>query len=282
MMNITKEFAKKHSWDEELESFDEYVRRANKAFELGWNPDEEEDLDLFEYDVDEAIELGWDKNEMSYQEFKTLLQQLNELYLDETKEGVILTKEIMKRLYKFGYDPSKDDLSYFANNIAEAVLRGWNGVQPLEEFDDIYLANYYTSAKEDPAEELYHRQYVLDDFDPNPLIYDLKEPVEEIIKPVPKVVVAPAKPVTVNKPTPQPVKKKSKAKYAFIIPSTVIYSLFWFTMHFIIVGFFMPTPVRFYRKLNGTSVKSRPKKSALDDLTIDRIAMYDMLDDDDE
>lgn len=74
----------------------------------------------------------------------------------------------------------------------------------------------------------------------------------------------------------------SKAKYAWIVPLVIVYSDVWFVFHFIIIGFFMPTPVRFYRKLNGTSVKPRHKKSALDDLTIDRIAMYDMLDDDDE
>lgn len=68
----------------------------------------------------------------------------------------------------------------------------------------------------------------------------------------------------------------SNKKYACIVPLTIVYSGVWFALLFIIVGFFMPTPVRFYRKLNGTSVR---KPSSSDALDIDEIGMYDMLDD---
>ena len=72
----------------------------------------------------------------------------------------------------------------------------------------------------------------------------------------------------------------SKEKYAWIVPLVIVYGGIWFVCHFIIIGFFMPSPGKLYYKLSR--IKPRPKKSALDDLTIDRIAMYDMLDDDDE
>ena len=72
----------------------------------------------------------------------------------------------------------------------------------------------------------------------------------------------------------------SKEKYAWIVPLVIVYGGIWFLCLFVIVGFFMPSPGKLYNKLSRT--KPRHKKSALDDLTIDRIAMYDMLDDDDE
>ena len=38
---------------------------------------------------------------------------------------------------------------------------------------------------------------------------------------------------------------------ALAITLTVIYSMFWFALIFVIIGFFMPKPVAFYNKIRG-------------------------------
>ena len=70
-----------------------------------------------------------------------------------------------------------------------------------------------------------------------------------------------------------------------IIILTVFYSSLWFAMLCIIVGFFMPTPVRFFKKLNGTyrrPISSSTSKYGLsDDPDLDEIMFYDTVIDDD-
>ena len=65
-------------------------------------------------------------------------------------------------------------------------------------------------------------------------------------------------------------------KLGIIIPITVIYVGIWLCAIFIVVGFFMPTPVAFFKSLNGTS----PKHSSRDGISVDEMNMYDILDDD--
>ena len=65
------------------------------------------------------------------------------------------------------------------------------------------------------------------------------------------------------------------------IPLTIFYSCLWFTFLFIVIGFFMPTPVRFYKKISRTGKARNTTKAKLktDRGDIDEISMYDMLDD---
>lgn len=52
----------------------------------------------------------------------------------------------------------------------------------------------------------------------------------------------------------KPLAKRSsrKGRIALTIILTIFYSAIWFSLHFIIVGFFMPTPVRFCKSLSGS------------------------------
>lgn len=72
---------------------------------------------------------------------------------------------------------------------------------------------------------------------------------------------------------------------ALIIILTVFYSCLWFSLLFIIVGFFMPNPVRFFKKLNGTYVSpssvSTSKYGLSDDPGLDEVMFYDTVIDDD-
>lgn len=72
------------------------------------------------------------------------------------------------------------------------------------------------------------------------------------------------------------IKRKKIIKYIVIITSTIYYSIFWFVLLFLVIGFFMPNPVRFYKKLNGTS---GPNSSSNGAFTIDELCIYDILDD---
>ena len=77
----------------------------------------------------------------------------------------------------------------------------------------------------------------------------------------------------------------AKKNNAFIIIATIFYSCIWFAMHFIIVGFFMPTPVRFCKSISGNkSTKqnnaSSSKYGLSDDPDLDEQMFYDTMDDD--
>ena len=46
-------------------------------------------------------------------------------------------------------------------------------------------------------------------------------------------------------------------KSAMIIVATIAYSFIWFTLIFILVGFFIPTPVAFFRSLHRRNLPNR-------------------------
>ena len=73
----------------------------------------------------------------------------------------------------------------------------------------------------------------------------------------------------------------SRKNNAFPIIATVFYSCIWFCMLFIIVGFFMPKPVAFYKKMNGTSQKRYAVKTSEygldDDPELDEEEFYDTM-----
>lgn len=73
-------------------------------------------------------------------------------------------------------------------------------------------------------------------------------------------------------------------KLGYVIPLTILYSCIWVGLLFMIVGFFMPTPVMFSKKIQGKRTRRRPetkfKQSTSDELTDDDILFYDIVDDD--
>ena len=73
-------------------------------------------------------------------------------------------------------------------------------------------------------------------------------------------------------------------KNGLVIFLTIIYSMFWFALLFIVVGFFMIKPVAFYNKLMGRRYKStynkRSSKYGYSDDPIEDEAMF--IDDMDE
>ena len=75
----------------------------------------------------------------------------------------------------------------------------------------------------------------------------------------------------------------SKAKKAFVITFTILYSILWFALLFIIVGFFMPSPVRFCKRISGRNRKRITNKSSKyglsDDSYLDEMMYYDSIDD---
>ncbi len=52
--------------------------------------------------------------------------------------------------------------------------------------------------------------------------------------------------------------KKSNAP---VIILTVLYSALWFSLLFIVVGFFMTKPVAFYNKIKGKRIHATPKNN---------------------
>ena len=75
-------------------------------------------------------------------------------------------------------------------------------------------------------------------------------------------------------------------KNAFVIIATILYSCIWFCMLFIVVGFFMPTPVRFCKKINGSrtttyKTKTSSKYGLSDDPELDEAMFYDTVIEDD-
>ena len=47
-----------------------------------------------------------------------------------------------------------------------------------------------------------------------------------------------------------------------VIVLTILYSMFWFMMLFVIVGFFMIKPVAFYNKISGKNRRYRKHRSS--------------------
>ena len=69
------------------------------------------------------------------------------------------------------------------------------------------------------------------------------------------------------------------------ITLTVIYSIFWFMLMFLIVGFFMTKPAAFYNKLRGnyrytSKSNSSPKYGYSDDPVEDETMFIDDMDED--
>ena len=64
-------------------------------------------------------------------------------------------------------------------------------------------------------------------------------------------------------------------RVATVVILTICYSAIWAALLFIVVGFFIPNPVSFNRKLRGVVV---PYKN--DDRYIKEALYYDMIDDD--
>lgn len=74
---------------------------------------------------------------------------------------------------------------------------------------------------------------------------------------------------------------RSKKRLIYVIPLTIFYSCMWFACLLIIVGFFMPTPVVFAKKLNGTYRKrQQPQKPVDSEFTTNNLIFYDIVDDD--
>ena len=75
----------------------------------------------------------------------------------------------------------------------------------------------------------------------------------------------------------------SKARIAFVITLTILYSVIWFASLFLIFGFFIPTPVRFCKRISGRRRKRRINKSSKyglsDDSNLDKMMYYDSIDD---
>jgi len=65
-------------------------------------------------------------------------------------------------------------------------------------------------------------------------------------------------------------------RIASIIFLTICYSAIWVSLLFIVVGFFMPNPVRFNRKIRGIVVPYNKD----DDRYMKEALYYDMIDDD--
>ena len=51
-------------------------------------------------------------------------------------------------------------------------------------------------------------------------------------------------------------------KNGLVIFLTIIYSMFWFALLFIVVGFFMIKPVAFYNKIKGKGYRSTYNKQS--------------------
>ena len=72
-------------------------------------------------------------------------------------------------------------------------------------------------------------------------------------------------------------------KTAFVITLTILYSGIWFFMHFLIIGFFMPSPVRFCKKISGRKRRQKVNTSSRyglnDDSELDEMMYYDSVDD---
>jgi len=72
-----------------------------------------------------------------------------------------------------------------------------------------------------------------------------------------------------------------KRNNALIIVSTVLYSMIWFAMLFIIIGLFMIKPVAFYHKISG-GYSYHPSKTSKygysDDPTEDEAMFIDDMD----
>lgn len=73
-------------------------------------------------------------------------------------------------------------------------------------------------------------------------------------------------------------------KRSIIIVATIAYSSIWFTLLFIIVGFFIPTPVAFYRSLRRRHLSSRrrTRTKSFRNYTIKDPSKYGLSDDPDE
>lgn len=72
---------------------------------------------------------------------------------------------------------------------------------------------------------------------------------------------------------------------ALVITFTVLYSALWFCLMFIIIGFFIPKPVAFYRKIRGNysytpSNKPTSKYGYSDDPIEDEAMFIDDMDED--
>ena len=72
---------------------------------------------------------------------------------------------------------------------------------------------------------------------------------------------------------------------ALVVTLTVLYSMLWFCLLFIIVGFFMPKPVAFYNKIRGnyrytSRSKSTSKYGYSDDPIEDETMFIDDMDED--
>ena len=71
----------------------------------------------------------------------------------------------------------------------------------------------------------------------------------------------------------------SNGRRTFVIILTVFYSMIWFALLFIVVGFFMIKPVAFYNKISGkvyssSNNKQTSKYGLSDDPVMDEI-MFD-------
>lgn len=74
-------------------------------------------------------------------------------------------------------------------------------------------------------------------------------------------------------------------KNGLVIFLTIVYSMFWFALLFIVVGFFMIKPVAFYNKLRGNRYKSTYNKHSSkygysDDQVEDETMFIDDMDED--